>query len=318
MEPYSAIIPYLISSGLYHVTNIHSTQIDNRLILALLERWRPETHTFHLPTGECTITLEDVSMLLGLPIEGTQLNGPSELDDDVWPAIVGETPPQNALHGSAVRLTWLKGIYQAEANRPTEEHKTRHARIYIMILIGQLLFPDKSGSHVHPKWSQFLFDFNQEMCKACEFKVKEISGCLLLLQAWAFTSMPIISPKTAFDSTFPHAARWCVKGKNFKNNPRDYLQGYRFLIDHMQPNQFIWRPYLRFAPPQDEDSSIWSAKTYIICFHIVEMHQSDRVKLQFGYLQNIPDTPVCLKEHHKMNTNKSRKTPWTELYRHEQ
>ncbi|XP_058768222.1 protein MAIN-LIKE 1-like [Vicia villosa] len=166
-------------------------------------------------------------MLPGLPVDGTQLNGPSEVDEDVWPTIVGEVPLENALHGSAVKLTWLKAIYQAEANIPTEasteEYKMRYARIYIMILIGQLLFPDKSGSHVHPKWSQFLFDFNQcgtyswgsavlcnlyrEMCKACEFKVKEISGCLLLLQAWAFTCMPIISRVSAFPPTYPYASR---------------------------------------------------------------------------------------------------------------
>ncbi|MBA0809058.1 hypothetical protein Gohar_024742 [Gossypium harknessii] len=29
-----------------------------------------KTHTFHLPCGECTITLDDVSLQLGLPIGG--------------------------------------------------------------------------------------------------------------------------------------------------------------------------------------------------------------------------------------------------------
>ena len=40
------------------------------LLVALLDRWRPETHTFHLPVGEMTHTLQDVAMLLGLPCAG--------------------------------------------------------------------------------------------------------------------------------------------------------------------------------------------------------------------------------------------------------
>ena len=43
---------------------------DRSLLTALVDRWRPETHTFHLPFGEMAPTLEDVAMLLGLPIAG--------------------------------------------------------------------------------------------------------------------------------------------------------------------------------------------------------------------------------------------------------
>ncbi|KAG4926985.1 hypothetical protein JHK85_053471 [Glycine max] len=36
----------------------------------LVERWRPESHIFHLPVGECIITLEDVALQLGLHVDG--------------------------------------------------------------------------------------------------------------------------------------------------------------------------------------------------------------------------------------------------------
>jgi hypothetical protein len=45
-------------------------QLDRSLLAALADRWHPETHTFHLPCGEMTPTLQDVSYLLGLPIAG--------------------------------------------------------------------------------------------------------------------------------------------------------------------------------------------------------------------------------------------------------
>jgi hypothetical protein len=43
-------------------------QLDRCLLAALADKWRPETHTFHLPCGEMAPTLQDVSYLLGLPI----------------------------------------------------------------------------------------------------------------------------------------------------------------------------------------------------------------------------------------------------------
>ena len=43
-------------------------QLDRSLLTALVDRLRPETHTFHLPCGEMTPTLQDVAYLLGLPI----------------------------------------------------------------------------------------------------------------------------------------------------------------------------------------------------------------------------------------------------------
>ena len=51
-------------------------QLDRSLLTALVDRWRPETHTFHLPCGEMTPKLQDVAYLLGLPIIVREAVGP--------------------------------------------------------------------------------------------------------------------------------------------------------------------------------------------------------------------------------------------------
>ena len=48
------------------------------MITAFVEQWRPETHIFHLPYGEMTITLQDVEAIMGLPIEGEAMVGPTK------------------------------------------------------------------------------------------------------------------------------------------------------------------------------------------------------------------------------------------------
>ncbi len=55
--------------------------IDKSLLMALVDRWRPEKHTFHLPCGEMIITLQDVSMLTGQPLAGQAIVRPDPPED---------------------------------------------------------------------------------------------------------------------------------------------------------------------------------------------------------------------------------------------
>ena len=57
-------------AGFHYLRMIPAINFDSALIAALVERWRRETNTFHLPVGEMTIALKDVALLLGLAIDG--------------------------------------------------------------------------------------------------------------------------------------------------------------------------------------------------------------------------------------------------------
>jgi non-ribosomal peptide synthetase component F len=45
-------------------------QYDFSLLSTLLDHWRPATHTFHFTVSEMTMTLQDTSLLMGLPCAG--------------------------------------------------------------------------------------------------------------------------------------------------------------------------------------------------------------------------------------------------------
>ena len=65
----------LRDAGFLRVARLRQCHYDCHLISILVERWRPETHTFHLSDGECTITLQDVSVLTGFPIDRRPVTG---------------------------------------------------------------------------------------------------------------------------------------------------------------------------------------------------------------------------------------------------
>jgi len=61
---------FVVNSGLMPLCDISYEYADKGLIYAFVERWHRETNSFHLPVGEMTMRLDDVSMLLHLPIIG--------------------------------------------------------------------------------------------------------------------------------------------------------------------------------------------------------------------------------------------------------
>ena len=98
-----------------------SVVTDNpELISAFMERWHRETNTFHLLVGELTITLDDVSSLLHLPISGAFHNFHALSVDEVIFLLIEllEVSAEEARakttrsRGTYVRLEWVQDIYE--------------------------------------------------------------------------------------------------------------------------------------------------------------------------------------------------------------
>ncbi|KAF1862380.1 hypothetical protein Lal_00026911 [Lupinus albus] len=96
-------------TGFSKLSSLRSFNIDPCLIIALVERWRPETHNFHLPHGECTITLEDVSLQLGVNVNGLPIAEPIYFDwNEICEELLGKVPgDEQDMRGCELKLTWL-------------------------------------------------------------------------------------------------------------------------------------------------------------------------------------------------------------------
>ncbi|CAN0899468.1 Serine/threonine-protein phosphatase 7 long form homolog [Linum grandiflorum] len=320
--------PYLIQSGFYEFHKLGFIPLDWPLLTALVERWRQETHTFHFPVGESTITLQDVAVLLGLRVHGPAVTGKSDLPwGDLCEELLGVRPDPGVLHGSTVKLSWLRTHLRDPPPDADEETLQHYARAYLLGLISGVLFTDKSGSAIQLKFLPLLRDLSnagqlswgsaalaflyRELCRASKTGAIEMSGPLILLQLWAWEHWLFGRPEK-FSShihnsstpeckipgeealfTGPLGCRWRSPVIR-RDNPIRALFLYRDQIDQLTEDQMIWQPYTSesLATVSDiclRDQHVWRMVAPLICFDIIEWHHPERVLRQFGIRQGIPE-----------------------------
>ncbi|XP_043810444.1 serine/threonine-protein phosphatase 7 long form homolog [Manihot esculenta] len=212
------IIPHLRRSGFYGVIQLGFFALDWHLIMALVERWRPETHTFIFPEGEMTINLQDVGLITGLPVNGAAVTGRSRHH---WPsvceALLGVFPPNNAIRGCYLKISWLAEEFSQLPDDADEEVVHRFARTYIMRVIGSI-FGDTSASWVNLMFLPLLADLEdagsyswgwaclawlyRQLCKAINPEVIQMFGPLFIVQIWAWDRITAVSP--ALSDKAPH------------------------------------------------------------------------------------------------------------------
>ncbi|XP_027364324.1 serine/threonine-protein phosphatase 7 long form homolog [Abrus precatorius] len=238
------------------IAQLCQMHINGGLINALVKRWRPESHIFHLPCGECTITLEDVAMLLGLRCNGIAVTGstnPNTLAlQNMCEQLLGSRPKSNDIEGSKIRLKWItKQLGWLTAN--SDIRIAQHARGYVLSLLGHILMPNKSNSPVHGKFLQLLVNVHEIRMYSWG------SSCLALLYR-------------GLDRGSRHDAK--------------EIYGCIILL------QFMWRPYedeaIDVIVPHDlkGERLLWLTVSPLICFEVVEWHATDCVMRQYNHSEH--------------------------------
>ncbi|KAL0322699.1 UNVERIFIED_CONTAM: Serine/threonine-protein phosphatase 7 long form [Sesamum angustifolium] len=117
--------------GFYGVYRCGRIQYDCHLITALVEMWRSETHSFHFRVEEATITLQDVQVIWGLPIDGEPVSGTDlERTSVQWQEYcmqyIGFAPEEGALKGSRLQRAWSRIIPLCPGLRAPRVHMGPH------------------------------------------------------------------------------------------------------------------------------------------------------------------------------------------------
>ncbi|RYR12992.1 hypothetical protein Ahy_B04g070227 isoform A [Arachis hypogaea] len=284
-------VPYMQMAGLYHLARLNDRwfRLDEALVSAFVERWRPKTHTFHMPFGECTITLQDVAYQLGLPVDGRYVSGClSEFHIYieggrpawVWfEELLGVVPSPSQVQKYAVNCSWFQETF-GECPEGADE---------------DTLFADKSGNRVQIRWLPFVARLEEMgtyswgsaalawlyrcMCRVANRNVIKLAGPLQLLQSWIFWRFPRFRPAGFETFSWPLASS--------EKGPR--VQTWKLWIDRLQDREFTWMPYsspdvLQVVHPEvlePRHMVLWRSVTSLIYFAVIEWHQVDRVLPQF-------------------------------------
>ncbi|XP_016730368.1 protein MAINTENANCE OF MERISTEMS-like [Gossypium hirsutum] len=256
--PDARLMLYLEQAGFGSVALIRSSDLRFDLLSALVKQWRSETHTFHFPCAECTVTLEDVTLQLGLPIDESSVTGVSSFTDlaALCYQLLGDSSEDGESYFSGLKFTWLKAKFGQLSATATEGELMCAARSYIMHIAGGVLMPNANNDKVHLIYLPLLADLSsvssyswgsavlavlyRELCRATNSDVVDIGGCLTLLQSCALYRMPFLASISHQPYVYPLLNRWSVRpgiGKSYT------VPIYRLLIEQYAREGFIWTPY---------------------------------------------------------------------------
>ncbi|KAH0634943.1 hypothetical protein KY284_037729 [Solanum tuberosum] len=321
-RPHGRVEEILRRSGLYDVVCVGRMQYNRALVTVMGERWWSETHCFHLPFGEVTITLQDVHVLFGLRIDGDVV-----YMQDVARRIRSWRTLLETLTGCDIAPADMDGASRVRlqvdpiGDATPVERVEKISRLYMFVILGGILFPNTSRNLISLQYLAFLDPIHdvgkyswgsavltylyRALCRASIGDVVDISGFIPLLQVWCWERIlhvqPSAPPPHDGDVLLPYARRW-TRGIDRDTESHHVLIPIRDQLDRLTNDQLRWTPYNEILHTLPRcctvDEPLWMACVPMFCLKIVEVHAPDRVVRQFGRPQHIPVIPSWGTNHH--------------------
>ncbi|VAI07189.1 unnamed protein product [Triticum turgidum subsp. durum] len=222
-----------------------------------------------------TVTLQDVSMILALPIEGVPVcfsTGAAGWRARMFELIgavpaVPEDPTKNRVPAGATYV-WIVEHFSQCPDDASEETVQQYARAYLWYVISRTLFADGGGRTAPWMWLKALSGWDskqsrgsaalaylyRQLDEACCRRKDEasIGGPLVLLSVWMWEHFSVGRPRViGYDAWDDHdnplrkptwAYKW-DKVSEFTGDPNRMYREYTNEFDTLTSEQVTWQPY---------------------------------------------------------------------------
>ncbi|KAI4972147.1 hypothetical protein ZWY2020_003072 [Hordeum vulgare] len=190
--------------------------VNHGALTALTGRWRHETHSFHLPFGEMTMTLEDMAMISGLPLNDNAVT--SHVSVFNWRERVGlliGVEPSPSLEGKPdppkVKHSWLKEVRGGPCPVDADDIvMQQYARAYLWYILTKVVFTDATSNSalwmylerlrnwdVPFSWGSAALSYLYRQLDPASMRTKDSSslcGFLWSLFVWMWERLPVGRP----------------------------------------------------------------------------------------------------------------------------
>ncbi|KAL5705003.1 hypothetical protein ACHQM5_023355 [Ranunculus cassubicifolius] len=251
---------------------------------AIVERWSPETHTFHFPFAEMGITPLDFTMLTGIPV-GSGRRVPFAKDYETSHHYAAFLPHcyHTVLGGwvdKKVKLTALKEAYELPLHDPVSRAllverippgsaaATEYVRAFLLFMMGKVIFPSNKnlvslgwvammengfpGLHQYDFGGMMMYQMYRGL-DTCSLWLSTAKQCNCLwfspiVDYWFYCYFGVLGPCIRNPQDWRPRIGGMVSGASrFIGSIRNHYDMTRTQMEQMTQRSIHWRPWFRSA-----------------------------------------------------------------------